>query len=757
MPLPPRGQPIQEPQREGQRSPVPPITGGRRAKLGGLRRRRGGKRVAPSRRQEEGAKRTLVEGWEACRQRMNGRSVFTDVVLNNTLTVSALIDEGCECYAAINKSLAESLGLPLVDRTSRRIRGATEAMKDSGIEGVVGLRMEMGGFPQTIYAYQVPDLLFPLILGNPWKAHNRVRTAPEEKRLFHGRAGKWLKESDQKKPITPEIPPTTAQIRAETKRKREILRKAIQKKGRKHAVVLAAVQMKEVDGRYSVSAAAINMEDVRKALKEKKPNTEEELRKTLPPEVHDLIPLFLTREAEKLAPYRPGIDHRIELRTKADGTPEALPWGPIYGMSREELLVLRKTLNELLAKGFIRPSTSEAGAPVLFIRKSSGGLRFCCDYRSLNAITKADRYPLPLIPETLRNLTGAKWLSKVDVVSAFWKVRMAKGHEHKTAFRTRYGLFEWLVTPFGLAGAPATFQRFINRVLRKYLDDFASAYMDDILIYSSGTRADHFRKVRLVLRKLWEAGLHLDAEKSEFAKKTIKYLGFIVHADGKGLEADPEKVAAIREWMTPKTQKEIRRFLGFTNYYRIFVPDYSRIAAALTRLTGKNMPFSWGKEEEEAFHRLKVLFSTAPVLRQWDPALATFLETDCSGFALGGVLSQEVDGVRRPVAFHSEKLNKAEINYDIHDKELLAVVRCLTKWDAELRSCGPFTILTDHKNLEHFMKKQNLSERQARWAERLMRYRFSLVYRPGTEAVVPDALSRREQDTLGKGDHDSRN
>jgi hypothetical protein len=244
------------------------------------------------------------------------------------------------------------------------------------------------------------------------------------------------------------------------------------------------------------------MADVEKALKEKKPNTEEELKIQLPPEVHDLIPLFLSREAEKLAPYRPGIDHRIELRNKADGTLEALPWGPIYGMSKEELLVLRKTLNELLAKGFIRPSTSEAGAPVLFVRKANGGLRFCCDYRSLNAITTADRYPLPLIPETLRNLAGAKWLSKVDVVSAFWKIRMAKGHEHKTAFRTRYGLFEWLVTPFGLAGAPASFQRYINKVLREYLDDFALAYIDDILIFLSGLKGDYFRKVYLVLRKL---------------------------------------------------------------------------------------------------------------------------------------------------------------------------------------------------------------------------------------------------------------
>ncbi|KAM0713169.1 hypothetical protein Q7P35_000621 [Cladosporium inversicolor] len=168
-------------------------------------------------------------------------------------------------------------------------------------------------------------------------------------------------------------------------------------------------------------------------------------------------------------------------------------------------------------------------------------------------MSKQDWYPLPLILETLRNLTGARYLTKIDVVTAFNKIRIAAGYENKTAFRTRFGSFEWLVCPFGLLGAPATFQRYINILLRKYLDDFASAYMDDIIIYSNGTREDHFRKVRTVLRALWDRGLFLDPKKSEFAQKKIKYLGFIVHADGKGVGPDEEKVEAIRNWKAPKT------------------------------------------------------------------------------------------------------------------------------------------------------------------------------------------------------------
>jgi transposase InsO family protein len=643
---------------------------------------------------------------------MNGNLVYTDVTLQNYLGTSALIDEGCQCYAAINANLAKGLGLRFVSYETREIKGASSFMSSSKIKGVVAVHMEIAGFRQEVYAYAVPGLAFPLILGNPWKAHNKVRTAPEKRRFYHGRAKRWVKE------------------------------------GKNH-------EIRRDRGCFTTLAASI-ASDIEKALKTKEYPTIQELKEKLPPEIRDMAPLFCQREADKLPPHRPGIDHRVDLRPLPDGSLPALPWGPLYGMSKEELLVLRKSLDELLKKGYIRPSNSEAAAPVLFVRKPGGGLRFCCDYRALNAMSKQDRYPLPLIPETLRNLTGARYLTKIDVVAAFNKIRMAAGHENKTAFRTRFGSFEWLVCPFGLSGAPATFQRYINTLLRKYLDDFASAYMDDVIIYSNGSREDHFRKVREVLRALWDGGLFLDPKKSEFAQKRIKYLGFIVHADGKGVGPDEEKVEAIRNWKAPQTQKEVRRFLGFANYYRVFIPNYSKIAAPLTSLTGKGVQFSWKKPQEEAFERLREKYCTAPVLSHWDPALPTFLETDCSGFALGGALIQEKNGIRQPVGFFSQKLNKAEINYDIHDKEMLAVISCLKFWEPELKACGPFTIWTDHKNLEYFMVKRQLSERQIRWYETLAKFQFSLVYRPGTEAILPDALSRREQDTLGEEDKQSR-
>ena len=497
------------------------------------------------------------------------------------------------------------------------------------------------------------------------------------------------------------------------------------------------------DSKQPAQVFAASLRDIEKALAPKKHT---DPREKLPKHYHEFLPLFDRNAADQLPPARPGVDHEIPLEKDESGQDRPLPWGPLYGMSREELIVLRKTLTELLDKNFIRASSSSASAPVLFVRKPGGGLRFCVDYRGLNAITRKDRYPLPLINETLRSLSKAKWFTKLDVISAFHKIRVREGDEWKTAFRTRYGLFEWLVTPFGLTGAPATFQRYINRTLQEYLDEFCSAYIDDVLIYSSGSLSDHREKVRKVLQRLQEAGLQIDIDKCDFEVKSVKYLGFIVEA-GTGIRVDPEKIRAVEQWERPKTVKGVRGFVGFANYYREFVPDFSAIAMPLTALTKKDVRFIWSDQCEGAFQRLKALLISAPILAQWDPDRKTVVETDSSGYAVGGALSQyDDDGTLRPVAFFSRKNNPAECNYPIHDKELLAVICCLKQWDAELRSVPSFEVWSDHKNLEYFYKKRQLSERQVRWAEVIARYNFNITYRPGKEAVVPDALSRRDQD-----------
>lgn len=280
------------------------------------------------------------------------------------------------------------------------------------------------------------------------------------------------------------------------------------------------------------------MSDIEKALEVKPPVDPRQL---LPQHYHEFIEVFEPANATKIPPSRPGIDHEILLEKDANGHEKAVPWGPLYSMSREELLVLRKTLTELLDKNFIRVSKSPAGAQVPFAKKLGGGLRFCVDYRGLNAITRKDRYPIPLIRETLRSLTKARYPTKLDVIAAFHRIRVKEGEEWKTAMRTRYGSFEWLVTPFGLTGAPATFQRYINWVLREYLDQFCTAYIDDILIYSDGSLENHRTKVKRVLAKLAETGLPIDIKKCEFEASSDKYLGYIIDA-GSGLCMDPRTV-----------------------------------------------------------------------------------------------------------------------------------------------------------------------------------------------------------------------
>ncbi|KAI1000108.1 Transposon Ty3-G Gag-Pol polyprotein [Podosphaera aphanis] len=501
-----------------------------------------------------------------------------------------------------------------------------------------------------------------------------------------------------------------------------------------------------------IETYAITLADIDKALAPKKiVNPRDHMPKWLGPEFEIN---FKPGEANKLPIHRSQIDHHIPLEKDINGVEKPVPWCAMYNNSRDELLVLRKTLTELLEKNFICVSKSSAGAPVLFVKKPGGGLRFCVDYRALNAITKKDRYPLPLIRETLRAVSQAKYLTKLDVSQAFHQIRMAKGEEWKTAFRMRYGLYEWNVLPFGLTGAPATFQRYINWLLRDHLDDFCTAYIDDILIFSSGSREDHQEKVKIVLRKLQDGGLTLDIMKCEFEVKKTKYLGYIIDVD-QGIRMDPEKVKAIREWEIPKTVKGVRGFLGFANFYRTFIKNYSDLVLPLTRLTQKDIPFVFDNECKRAFSILKEKFVMDPILAIFDPDRRTVLEPDASNWAVGGVLSQyDNNGILRPVAFFSKKNLPAECNYPIHDKELLAIIRCLEEWDAELRSTkDPFLILTDHRNLEHFMQARHLNERQMRWAQTLSRYNYQLNYRPGNKAVIPDALSRREQDIPEHGDN----
>jgi hypothetical protein len=580
--------------------------------------------------------------------------------------------------------------------------------------------MDIGGHRQgKVYTYVVPKIEgYEMILGKAWLRQEKVLLDAAKGSLIFQDSGLEVYGEPEKNPYSHRLVSANA-----------------------FGLLMARKRKMQV---FTASLADIN-----KALAEKKYT---DPRTKLPDWIGpNFDRAFDRKEASRLPVHRKGVDHAIELLPTPDGSEQTVPWGPLYNMSRDELLVLRKTLTELLDKEFIRVSNSPAAAPVLFVRKPGGGLRFCCDYRALNKVTRKDRYPLPLIQETLQRIGKAKWFTKMDVIAAFHKIRIKEGDEWKTAFRTRFGLFEWLVTPFGLANAPSTFQRYINRTLQEYLDDFVSAYVDDVLVFTDGTRKQHRDHVRKVLQKLQDAGLQLDIDKCEFEVQSTKYLGFIVEA-GKGLRMDPAKVNAITDWKAPTSAKGVLGFLGFANFYRRFIKDFSRITAPLYGLVKKRMDFKWTEDADQSFKRLKKAFVEAPVLAQFDPDDETVLETDSSGYCSGGILSQFKNDVLRPIAFFSKKHAPAECNYPIHDKELLAIVRCLEEWEAELKSVGQFTVLTDHKNLEYFTTVRKLSERQMRWQLILSKFNPVIRYRPGKEGSLPDALTRRDQDLPDEGD-----
>ena len=641
-------------------------------------------------------------------------------VVNSCTEVTAMIDNGCCTFALVNERLVRKEKLPRIPITPIEVEGVGN--QRSTISEITEFTLDVGGVrEQQVAAYITASTYdYDMILGKTWLESVGGVIDTEQKLVQMKRYGVSVRSSEVTVPL--DCYPVSAV--------------AFQYHVRKS-------QKKE----SGLQVFAASMKDIQKALKVKPKLTSKEVLATLPPYLHSYVKLFLPEEGNKLPPHRgPKVDHVIELN-KVDGKLPEVPYGPLYAMSRDELLVLRRTLLDLLEKGFIRASNSPAASPVLFVRKPGGGLRFCVDYRALNALTKKDRYPLPLIKETLNMIGRATWYTKLDVTAAFHKIRIAKEQEWMTAFRTRFGSYEWLVTPFGLANAPSTFQRYINWALRDFLDEFASAYLDDVLIFTEGSLKKHHDHVRQVVERLQDAGLQLEISKCEFDVRRTKYLGFILES-GKGISMDPEKVQAIKDWQAPTTVKGVRGFLGFANFYRKFIRNFAALSEPLVRLTKKDTVFTWGPEQDQAFVQLKEAFLADEVLATLDPERKAIVECDSSGYAIGATLSQEDDlGNLRTVAYLSRKFLPHEANYPIHDKELLAVIFCLTEWDSELRSVQEFEVITDHKNLEYFTQKQRLTERHVRWSQTLSQFgNMRIRYRPGKDNVRADALSRRDQD-----------
>lgn len=614
--------------------------------------------------------------------------MFVDVVVAGT-AMKALVDTGASDLFLADRA-AKRMGLK-VEKGTGSIK--TVNSREQPITGVVrGAEIQLGQWKGREAITVVPMDDYDVVLGLDFLTGLRAMLLPYDNYICI---------------LDPRCPHLVAVSRELATTDRVL--SAIQlKKGVQQGEVTYLASL--VDGEDRSVCAGDVPDEVLEVL--------EEFRDVMPPEL-----------PKKLPPARE-VDHRIEL--VADAKP---PARAPYRMSQPELMELRKQLGELIDAGFIKPSKSPFGAPVLFQRKQDGSLRMCVDYRALNKLTVKNRYPVPLIADLFDQLAKARWFSKLDLRSGYYQVRIAEGDQAKTACVTRYGAFEFSVMPFGLTNAPATFCTLMNEVLHPFIDHFVVVYLDDIVVYSRSLE-EHVGHLRQVFRKLQEHELYVKHQKCSWAQPNVAFLGHVI--GGGQIRMTQDKVRAILEWDQPTGVKELRSFLGLANYYRRFIGGYSAVAAPLTDMLRKDRAWLWDERSRRAFENLKQAISREPVLALPDFGQPFEVHTDASDFAIGGVLMQ----ARHPIAFESRKLSETERRYTVQEKEMTAVVHCLRVWRHYLLGAH-FLVLTDNVATSFFQSQKKLSPKQARWQDFLAEFDFTLAYKPGTANVVADALSRK--------------
>ncbi|GJV55070.1 putative reverse transcriptase domain-containing protein, partial [Tanacetum coccineum] len=448
------------------------------------------------------------------------------------------------------------------------------------------------------------------------------------------------------------------------------------------------------------------------------------------PIVRDFSEVF-TEDLPGLPPARP-VEFYIDFILGAPPVARAP-----YRLAPSEMKELSEQLQELFDKGFIKPSSSPWGAPVLFVKNKDGSFRMCIDYRELNKLTVKNRYPLLRIDDLFDQLQGSSIYSKIDLRSSYHQLRVREQDIPKMAFRTRYGHYEFQVMPFGLTNAPAVFMDLMNRVSKPYLDKFVIVFIDDILIYSKDKK-EHEEHLKAILKLLKKEMLYAKFSKCEFWILKVQFLSHVI--DSRGIHVDPTNIESIKDWASPKTPMKICQFLGLAGYYRRFIEGFLKIAKSMTKLTQKGIKFNWGEKEENAFQLIKQKLYTTLILALPEGSEDFVVYCDASHKGLGVVLMRR----EKVIAYASRQLKIHEKNYTTHDLELGSVAFALKIWRHYLYGTK-CTVFTDHKSLQHILDQKELNMRQRHWPELLSDYDCEIHYHPGKANVVVDALSRKER------------
>ena len=564
------------------------------------------------------------------------------------------------------------------------------------------LEVKIGDYTDKIRA-QVLDLSYDLMLGKPWltRLNPEIDWTTNQVKFRHGDRIHYWRASEKVKAHEGEIPLPIPKICSINEFHREC---------------------KGEGAKFVVWVNNLNLDKQRKDA--------------INPRVKEILSRYkqVFEPVTGLPNGTHGVTHAIPLINESSTPPSK----HFYRLSPDEFRLLKEKIELMIKEGWIVHSSSPYGAPVLFVKKKDGTMRMCVDYRALNKLSIRNAFPLPRIDDIFDQLKGATVFSKIDLDTAYHQVLVKPEDQHKTAFVTQFGHYEFRVMTFGLTNAPATFQGLMSQVLSKLIGKCVMVYLDDILIYSKN-KEEHVHHIELVLKALADSKLKAKMKKCEFMLDEIEFLGHVISKNG--VATDEKKIKAIKEWPKPKNLTELQSFLGLANYYRRFIKGYSEVALGLTKLLKGGGVCAWEKEQVEAFEELKLRLCSAPILQVPNTEIPFRIQTDSSDFAIGAALLQQHEGKWLPCAYLSKKLSDAEIKYEVHERELYALILALKEWRHYLS--GKFIVQVDHEPLVHFYKQSNLSGRQARWQELMQNYDMEITYIPGSKNIVADCLSRR--------------